>query len=177
MRSKKTYTALAAIAAVVVLVIAACGGGGDNGAEESASGGTDAATAVSVSNVDGVGDVLVDSGGAALYASDEEMDSDVLCTDACAAIWIPLTVPAADGGPSADGDLQGDLGVAERPDGPDQVTFDGRRLYTFADDPGPGEVTGEGFSDTFDGQRFTWHVATPAGVSGDSTSTDDGFDY
>ncbi|HWM14910.1 MAG TPA: hypothetical protein VNO56_10545 [Gaiellaceae bacterium] len=175
----KTYSALAALAAAVALVLAACGGGdgGDSPEPASASGGSDAAETVSVMSVDGVGDVLVDSGGAALYASDEEMDSDVLCIDACAAIWIPLTVPAADGGPTADSDLQGDLGVAERPDGPDQVTFDGRRLYTFADDPGPGEVTGEGFSDTFDGQRFTWHVATPAGISGDSTSTDDGFDY
>jgi predicted lipoprotein with Yx(FWY)xxD motif len=121
-------------------------------------------------NVDGVGDVLVDSDGAALYAADEEVGGDVLCTEACAAIWIPLTVPAG-------GDLEGDIGVAERLDGPDQVTFDGRRLYRFAEDPGPGEVTGDGFADTFDGQLFTWHVASPAGVSGGSTSTDDGFDY
>jgi predicted lipoprotein with Yx(FWY)xxD motif len=121
--------------------------------------------------------VLVDSDGAALYAADEEVGGDVLCTEACAAIWIPLTVPAGGDGPTADGDLEGDIGVAERLDGPDQVTFDGRRLYRFAEDPGPGEVTGDGFADTFDGQLFTWHVASPAGVSGGSTSTDDGFDY
>ena len=174
-----TYTALAALAVAVALVLGACGGddGGDSPEPASASGGTDAAETVSVMSVDGFGDVLVDSDGAALYAADEEVDSDVLCTEACAAIWIPLTVSAGDAEPTADGDLDGDLGVAERPDGPDQVTFDGRRLYSFADDPGPGEVTGDGFSDTFDGQRFTWHVAGPAGVSGGSTSTDDGFDY
>jgi predicted lipoprotein with Yx(FWY)xxD motif len=128
-------------------------------------------------NVDGIGDVLVDANGAALYAADEEMNGDVLCADACAATWIPLTVPAGDGGPTAAGDLANDLGVAKRPDGSEQVTFDGRRLYSFADDPGPAQVTGDGFSDTFDGTRFTWHVATPTGVSSSSTSTDDGFDY
>jgi predicted lipoprotein with Yx(FWY)xxD motif len=175
----RTTTALAALAVAVALVLGACGGGDgdDSSGAASASGGAEAAGAVSVMNVDGVGDVLVDSDGAALYAADEEVGGDVLCTDACAAIWIPLTVPAGDGDPIADGDLEDDLGVAERPDGPDQVTFDGRRLYRFADDPGPGEVTGDGFSDTFDGTLFTWHVATPAGVSGGSTSTDDGFDY
>jgi predicted lipoprotein with Yx(FWY)xxD motif len=174
-----TYSALAALAVAAALVLAACGGGDGGDAPEpaSASGGSDAAETVSVMNVDGVGDVLVDSGGAALYAADEEMNDDVLCTEACAAIWIPLTAPAGGDGPTADGDLEGDIGIAERPDGPDQVTFDGRRLYRFADDPGPGEVTGDGFSDTFDGQLFTWHVATPTGFSGGPSSTDDGFDY
>jgi predicted lipoprotein with Yx(FWY)xxD motif len=171
-----TYTALAALAAAVALVLAACGGGGDD-SSGAASGGMDAADTVSVMNVDGVGDVLVDSGGAALYASDEEASGDVLCTDTCAAIWIPLTVPAGDGGPTAAGDLANDLGVAERPNGAEQVTFDGRRLYRFADDPGPGKVTGDGFSDTFAGKRFTWHVASPTGFSGGSTSPNDGYGY
>lgn len=61
----------------------------------------------------------------------------MVCTDACAAIWIPLTLPAGDESPTVDGDLKGDLRVAERPDGPEQVTFDGRRLHRFVDDPGP----------------------------------------
>ncbi|MGH3036834.1 MAG: COG4315 family predicted lipoprotein [Gaiellaceae bacterium] len=175
----RTYTALAALAAAVALVLAACGGGGGDGSSgaASASGGMNAADTVSVMNVKGVGDVLVDSAGAALYASDEEAGGDVLCTDACAAIWIPLTVPAGNGGPTAAGDLASDLGVAKRPDGAEQVTFDGRRLYTFADDPGPGQVTGDGFSDKFGGTHFTWHVASPTGFSGGSTSPDDGYGY
>jgi hypothetical protein len=43
---------------------------------------------------DGVGDVLVDADGAALYTADQERDGKVRCTTACAEIWIPLTLPA-----------------------------------------------------------------------------------
>ena len=32
-------------------------------------------------------------------------------------------------------------------------------------------------ADTFDGTLFTWHVASPTGFSGGSSSPDDGFDY
>jgi hypothetical protein len=54
-----------------------------------------------------------------------------------------------------------------------------RPLYRFVEDPSPGTVTGNGFADTFDGQRFTWHVATPTGVSDSSenSSTSDGYDF
>ena len=174
MRSKKTYTALAALAAVVVLVIAACGGGGGNGAEESASGGTDAATTVSVSGADGVGDVLVDEEGSALYASVQEENGMVLCTDACAAIWVPLTV--GDEPTGSDG-LTADLGVVTRPEGTQQVTFNGRPLYTFIEDSGPDVVTGNGFSDTFgDLGLFEWHVATPTGISTSGENTSESAD-
>ena len=169
MRSKKTYTALAALAGVMVLVMAACGGGGDNGAEESASGGADAATTVSVSNVEGVGDVLVDSEGSALYASEQEAAGMVLCTDVCASIWVPLTVDG-DAPTGSDG-LAADLGVVARPEGTQQVTFNGRLLYTFVEDPDPDTVTGNGFADTFGDQFFEWHVATPTGVSTSSANS------
>jgi predicted lipoprotein with Yx(FWY)xxD motif len=171
MKNKTTYTALIALAAAVLLVIAACGGGGDTGAEGSAPDGT----TVSVSNVDGVGDVLVDNEGAALYAAEQEADGTVACVDSCASIWVPLTL---DGGqPTGSDGLGQDLGVVMRPDGGRQVTFDGRLLYSFAEDTGPGVVTGNGFSDTFGDQPFTWHVATPTGVStsnANSSMSDDG---
>jgi predicted lipoprotein with Yx(FWY)xxD motif len=55
----------------------------------------------------------------------------VLCTDACATIWDPLTVSGEQ--PTAGDGLAGKLGVAERPDGAEQVTFDGRLLYRFVE--------------------------------------------
>jgi predicted lipoprotein with Yx(FWY)xxD motif len=93
----------------------------------------------------------------------------VVCTDACTSFWVPLTLDA--GEPS--GDVSGMLGVVERLDGARQVTLDGRRLYTFVQDE-PGEVTGEGFSDAFGGQQFTWHAVHADGTTGAGSS---GFRY
>ena len=57
-----------ALAVATALLVSACGGSGDSGA---AAPDTPAVT-VAVSSVDGVGDVLVDAQGAALYAADQE---------------------------------------------------------------------------------------------------------
>jgi predicted lipoprotein with Yx(FWY)xxD motif len=168
---KRLLIVVAAVAAV--LALAACGGGGgdDGNASAPSSNGT---TTVSFEDIGDSGRVLVDSAGKALYESDEEADGSVICTDACTEFWEPLTIDS--GAPT--GDVPGELGVAQRPDGTRQVTLDGRRLYLFVQD-GPGEVTGEGFSDAFDGQQFTWHVVTADGSSpsqGGSTS-DNPYDY
>jgi hypothetical protein len=68
-----------------------------------------------------------------------------------------------------------DLGTADRPDGTSQLTYQGHRLYTFADDS-PGQATGDGDSDDFDGQQFTWHAVTTgmAGSSGGAATTPGG---
>ena len=178
MRSKKTYAALLALAAAVVLIVSACGGGSESGAEESAPGDSDVATTVSVETVEGVGDVLVDAEGSALYAADQEVGGTLLCMDGCATIWEPLTVDGE--APTGSDGLGADLGTVARPDGGQQVTFDGRLLYSFVEDPAPGIVTGNGFEDTFEGQLFTWHVATPSGVStssANSSTADDGYSF
>jgi predicted lipoprotein with Yx(FWY)xxD motif len=170
---KRLLIAAAAVAALVAL--AACGGGGNDSSDSAAppSGNT---PTVSVEEIGDSGRVLVDSAGQALYTSEEEAESNLVCTEACAEFWIPLMID--EGSPTADS-VSGDLGVTERPDGTRQVTLDGERLYTFVED-GPGEVTGDGFSDAFDGQQFTWHVVS-VGAAPDSDeggSTGDGpFDY
>jgi predicted lipoprotein with Yx(FWY)xxD motif len=89
----------------------------------------------------------------------------VLCTGACESFWMPLTV---DSGAPTGSSVSGELGVAERPDGTRQVTLDGKLLYSFVEDD-PGQVTGDGFEDAFDGQTLTWHVVHPDGSTG-STS-------
>lgn len=171
MKSIKTSIALLALAVATVLIVSACGGSSTSGAPGSDDAG--AAETVSVRSVDGVGDVLVDAQGAALYAADQEADGMVACTGSCTSIWDPLTVS---GRPTAGTGLGSMLGVLTRPDGGRQVTFDGRLLYRFVEDPGPGVVTGNGFADSFDGRAFTWHVATPTGISttsDNSTSSGD----
>jgi predicted lipoprotein with Yx(FWY)xxD motif len=149
-------------AAIAVVVLAGCGSSGSSGSSDTASGtGTDT---VAVKDVDGVGDVLADSSGRTLYTPDEEANGKVLCTGACTSFWIPV---AADGTPSAAPGVA-HLGVIERPDGTKQVTVDGKPLYTFTQDS-PGQAKGNGFSDEFGSQHFTWHALMANGAMAGST--------
>jgi predicted lipoprotein with Yx(FWY)xxD motif len=166
MKGTRTIHVATVGALALALAFAGCGDDSDEGDSGSSAAASTTAT-VSVESVDGVGDVLVDSEGAALYTADQEMDGKVRCTDTCAETWIPLTVS---GGrePSGSDDVPGELGVTERPGGERQVSYDSQPLYTFADDPMAGEVTGDGLSDTFDGQLFSWQVVTTDGESGEA---------
>jgi predicted lipoprotein with Yx(FWY)xxD motif len=156
------------------LALAACGSNGDGNGEPSSATSADGPPTLSVESVDGIGDVLIDDQtGLALYTSDEEASGQVLCVDTCEAFWTPLE--AGDSNPTTEPGVA-NLGVTARPDGTQQVTTDGRPLYTFTEDS-PGEVTGDGFADDFDGQHFTWHVVQPDRANTSSThdggSTDD----
>jgi|Tabmets5t2r1_1033131.scaffolds.fasta_scaffold00244_10 predicted lipoprotein with Yx(FWY)xxD motif len=161
-RHRRWWIAVGALLAALFLVIAGCA---DDSSDDDSSAAGSSRTAVSVEAIDGVGDVLVDSDGEALYTADQEADGRVLCTRSCADTWLPLTLPGG-AGPSGPDVVSDELGVAERPDGERQLTFGGQPLYRFADDPMAGEVTGDGLSDTFDGRLFSWQVATADGGSG-----------
>ena len=45
-------------------------------------------------------------------------------------------------------------------------------LYTFTEE-GPGEVTGGGFVDAFEGREFTWNVVAVDGGNGSPASSSD----
>jgi predicted lipoprotein with Yx(FWY)xxD motif len=120
---------------------------------------------VSVMAAGGLGNVLADSTGKALYTPDQEAGGTVRCVAACLSYWIPLapgsgapTSPA--GGPT--------LRVITRPDGTKQVTAGGRPLYTFSLDS-TGKVTGDGVADDFAGAHFTWHAVRSAGTTSATT--------
>jgi predicted lipoprotein with Yx(FWY)xxD motif len=135
-----------ASAIVVLLAATACGG-------------SDKDKTVATSNIQGVGQVLVDGAGRALYSADQEAGGTVRCVSAdCVAIWAPLTVPAGQDPTGADG-VSGKLSTVSRPDGSRQVVYAGKPLYTFAQD-GTGEVKGNGANDAFGGVAFSWHVAS-----------------
>ena len=164
MRPKQLPSAIAAAAAVAALALSACGEDeGDAAASASGQG------PVSTESIDGT-DVLVDANGRALYISDQEGDGNVACTAGCTAIWDPLLVSEL----GADArDLTGDFGATMRPDGGRQVTFGGSPLYAFTEE-GPGELTGDSLTDSFDGTRFTWSAATAdGGAAGESDSRPD----
>jgi predicted lipoprotein with Yx(FWY)xxD motif len=146
----------AASAGFAVLAIAACGGGGKTSSTASAPA---SPATVSVRQLSGVGSVLVDRSGKALYTPDQEASGKILCDGTCTAFWKPLEAGA--GKPTA-GAGAGKLGVIKRPDGTMQVTSSGKPLYTFSEDSA-GKVTGNGFSDDFGGRHFTWHVVNSSG--------------
>jgi predicted lipoprotein with Yx(FWY)xxD motif len=135
-------------------------------------------TNVAVKRVDGIGKVLVDSSGKALYSSDVEADGRVRCVGACTSFWEPLT--PGSGMPTAEAGA-GKLGVIKRPDGTEQVTANGKLLYTFSQDA-PGKVEGNGFSDDFNGRHFTWNAVLAGGKAarmsgGGASKAPPGNDY
>jgi predicted lipoprotein with Yx(FWY)xxD motif len=156
---------LLSLAAVVAasLALAACGS--DSGSS-AASGAALTADTVAIKHVDGLGEVLVDGSGMALYTPDQDTAKKIRCTGGCTAFWQPL---APGGGKPTAADGAGKLSVVERPDGTRQVAADGRSLYTFSEDSA-GSITGDGFQDEFGGRHFVWHVVL-AGTAPATTAT------
>ncbi|TDW24011.1 COG4315 family predicted lipoprotein [Kribbella kalugense] len=154
-----TILLLGATAAMGTL--AACG------SSDTAAGG--AAAAVSVQNVSGVGQTLVDSSGKTLYFADQEAGGMIKCTGSCLSFWMPAT------GSTADAKSVTGLGTMKRSDtGAEQLTFQGKPLYTFKLDTGSGQAKGNNASDAFSGTSFTWHAATTTASSAPSPSTNSG---
>jgi predicted lipoprotein with Yx(FWY)xxD motif len=109
-----------------------------------------------------LGQVLVTPDGKTLYTNTVDTPDNLQCTNiACTGLWPPYTVEAEPTGPA---ELQGALGTVTRPDGSQQVTYNGQPLYTFYQDRQPGDTKGNGFTD-FGG---TWHVVALGSSPGES---------
>jgi predicted lipoprotein with Yx(FWY)xxD motif len=165
MRTFTTPIALVVLGLAALGGLTACGGSGGGTTTPAAAAGT----TVSQQDVNGVGEILVDAQGDALYSPDQEKNGQIACTEECTSIWVPLTVPAGQNPTGTD-----DLAVVTRPDGSRQVTYKGAPLYTFAEDSSPGDVNGNGVSDSFGGQSFTWHVAGGTAAGGTTTGSGTG---
>jgi predicted lipoprotein with Yx(FWY)xxD motif len=152
----------AALAAT--LALAACGGNSSTSTTSTSASSDTAHDTVAVKSVDGVGKVLVDSGGMALYSSNLDASGKPACAGACTSFWKPLTL--ASGMPSAAAGA-GKVAIVMRSDGTRQVAIDGKPLYTFVQDS-PGKVTGNGVSDAFSGRHFTWSAVLAGGAAGSS---------
>ena len=160
MKRTLTKLTLTSLALVLAIALAACGGSSNDNAATASSG--TPSTTVGLDN-----GLLVDSTGAALYTSEQEKSGTVMCTGGCTQIWLPLKAPAK-GQPTAGDGVSGKVGTVKRPDGTTQVTLDGRPLYRFAEDTEKGKATGDNVSDSFGGQKFTWHA------EGDAKSSSSG---
>jgi predicted lipoprotein with Yx(FWY)xxD motif len=163
-----TFLASAAVIPLAALGLAACGGGGAATASpppapsKTATATTKTATAttkaatVRVAN-SRLGRILVDSTGRTLYLFKADVGTKSACSGACAAAWPPLLTG---GQPAArSGAMAALVGTTKRPDGTQQVTYNGHPLYLFIKDQKPGDVTGQGVS----AFGAAWFAVSPAG--------------
>ena len=140
--------------------------GSDSGGAAASGPGTGV---VSVTNVDGT-DVLADSAGKTLYGAAVEKGGEIHCVAACTSFWKPMLASSADAEKAAT-DVDANLGVVKRPDGDEQLTYDGLPLYTFTEE-GTGKLDGDGFADDFQGTHFDWKAARTSGPSGSDSPSD-----
>jgi predicted lipoprotein with Yx(FWY)xxD motif len=167
------WKTLGSIGAVVgALALAGCGTGNSTAAPAAAN----RATTVSARDVTGVGTILVTSAGDTLYFADQESSGSIHCVDACLRIWMPLTVASGQAATAGTG-VGGTLATVTRPDGPAQITYDGKPLYTFTQDGGPGHANGNGVTDSFNNTKFLWHAATASGSAAPTTAGTNGYGY
>jgi len=163
-----------AVVSLMAIGLAACGSSSNSSTTSASNNSATVASAaggatVSTMSINGVGTVLVDSKGDALYTNNMDSASKVACTGSCTAIWVPLTAPSSGQPTSGDSSVQAKLGVSKSGN---QVTYGGKPLYTFVQDSS-GQVTGNGVMDSFDGTNFTWTAATVSGqaASGGAATT------
>jgi predicted lipoprotein with Yx(FWY)xxD motif len=96
-----------------------------------------------------------------LYHLSAEQNGKFICTGACLQVWRPLI--ATSGTPSG---TVGSLGAVKRPEGTEQVTYQGSPLYTFTGDQRPGDTKGQGIKDV-----GTWSAVTTGSTSTPAGST------
>ena len=98
-----------------------------------------ASTTVQVMSSATAGQYLADPYGLTLYTRTADPSGASTCTNSCSVIWIALQP-----GPSLTlpNNATGTLGVINRDDGTQQVTYNGAPLYTYTGDLQPGDVNG-----------------------------------
>jgi predicted lipoprotein with Yx(FWY)xxD motif len=176
MRTTRNRLAASIVTGIGVLGLAAACGSGIPTASAPAYGGGAAASppvssqgnavtaTVAVMSVHGT-KVLVGPTGLALYTNDQDTGGKPACvSQGCTAVWMPLTVPSGQAPTAAPG-VGGTIAAVAVPGGKDQVTMNGKPLYTFALDGSLGQAHGNGLRDSFDGKHFSWHSAVPAGAA------------
>jgi predicted lipoprotein with Yx(FWY)xxD motif len=172
---RATVTGLASIALAGLAAACSSGGAAGYGGQPAQHGSGQPAAArgpaLSARTLPGVGRVLVDRSGKTVYSPRQEAHGKILCTASCLGFWFPVTVSAGTKPQAAPG-MHGRLGTIHRSDdGLTQLTFNGRPLYTFRLDQGPGQLHGNNFSDHFGGTSFTWQVVAASGAAASSSQS------
>jgi predicted lipoprotein with Yx(FWY)xxD motif len=153
---------------IAAALLAACGGSSGNSnhgstttSSNGASSGGSSVIVKTVKNATLGSTILVSSQGRTLYHLSGEQSGKFICTSsACTGIWHPLTVTGS-GTPTG----VASLGTVKRPDGTEQVTYNGMPLYTFAQDTVEGDTNGQGIKDV-----GTWSAVTVSSAPASTSS-------
>ena len=167
----------------VSVLLAACGGSSQKPGSSSTSAGasptasqpaSSSSAAPTIGTGSGsVGTYLTGASGRALYIWVADRKDKSSCSGACAQAWPPLTassMPKVTGAANA-----ADVSLISRSKGTKQVAYEGRPLYYYAGDTGPGMTNGQG-SDQFGAK---WWLISPSGgqVSGSSGAASSSGSY
>lgn len=116
-----------------------------------------------------LGQIVVDGKGMTAYFFDKDTANSgaSACTGQCQAIWPAITSSSTT--PTVSG-VTGTVGTIATGDGSNQVTINGRPIYTYAYDTAPGDTNGQGVSGI-------WYVISPAGdeIKSDKSPTRKGY--
>jgi predicted lipoprotein with Yx(FWY)xxD motif len=153
---KSLYFVSVAIALILALTACSSGGSGSQSTATTQAGIVmTAAPGVAVLNVANnakLGKVLVDGKGLTLYIFKLDTPGVSNCLSTCGATWPPLI--SKDAPVVASPEITGKVEIMTRPDGSQQVTYNGLPLYNFVLDTRPGDTSGNGYGGN-------WTVATP----------------
>lgn len=122
----------------------------------------------------GIGAVLTDGQGRAVYVFLPEKGGKIACTGGCASTWPPLKV-ASGVKPVATAAVHPRLlGTVADPSGGAIITYAGWPLHTYVGDTARGQYNGQGYAGK-------WYLISPSGttitksVSSTTTSTSGGY--
>ncbi|MCU1440426.1 MAG: hypothetical protein JWP85_1423 [Rhodoglobus sp.] len=157
--------------ALAIVALAGCSSpttppAGDSGSTSAPSDapatGVDATTATS-----SLGEIVVDGQGMTAYYYDKDIadSGSSACMDACAALWP--AIESSSETPKIEG-ITGEVATITGVDGGNQITINGRPIYTYAQDAAPGDVNGQGFGGV-------WWVISPSGEEVEAPATGTGY--
>jgi predicted lipoprotein with Yx(FWY)xxD motif len=114
-----------------------------------------------------LGEIVVDGQGMTAYYFDKDTpdSGSSACTDACATLWP--AIESSSETPNIEG-ITGEVATITGVDGGNQITINGRPIYTYAQDAAPGDVNGQGFKDV-------WWVVSPSGEELKAPAGDSGY--
>ncbi len=159
------------VALTAALAVAGCGSAGST--ESTAAAGTSSPPAttsisqpapgkveISTETLSGLGTVLVDGQGHALYIFLPDKHKQVTCLSTCAQIWPPVKLLNAQK-PTISRQVKSSLvGSDSDSEGGRVLTYAGWPLYTYISDSAPGAAAGQ----ALDANGGLWYVLSPSGA-------------